>query len=116
MPLIRVQVSEPVEQEQQTSMMRGLSATVAREMGKPESYMMVLLETEIPMLMGQSAEPAALVEVRSVGTISPDQARSLSKAIGEILEQSVGIGAGRVYINFAGVSPAMWGYDGRTFG
>lgn len=116
MPLIRVQLSISIPQETQTALMSELSAAVAQALGKPESYMMVVVQPQVAMLMGTSSDPTALVEVRSVGSISPEQARGLSKRIGEILERSVQIGTDRMYANFTGVPGTMWGYDGRTFG
>ena len=115
MPLVRVQMSVELDQNTRNSLMTELSRVVAQALGKPESYMMVLLEPGTPMLMGASADPAALVEVRSVGTISPDQARSLSGALSGALA-GAGIDAKRVYSNFTGVPGAMWGMGPSTFG
>lgn len=115
MPLIRVQLSVAVEEKTRGPLMASLSKAVAQALGKPESYMMVVLESEIPLLMGASPEPAAFVEVRSVGTINPDQARRLAGAVSDILA-GTGVSTDRIYANFAGVPGAMWGHGGDTFG
>ncbi len=116
MPLIRVQLSVPIEKDKQSKLMASLSQSVAQTLGKPESYMMVVLEPDTPMLMSAKAEPTALVEVRSVGTISGDQAKNLSNTISQTINQEVDINVGRIYSNFMGVPGAMWGYNGGTFG
>ena len=116
MPMIRLQLSAPLDPAKQSELMKRLSSSVAGVLGKPESYMMVVLDPQRPILMSGQDRPAALAEVRSVGTISPEQARSLSGAISEIVGEATGIGADRIYSNFTGVPGAMWGHGGRTFG
>jgi phenylpyruvate tautomerase PptA (4-oxalocrotonate tautomerase family) len=113
MPLVRVQLSSAVDD--QDGIKAELSKAVAQALGKPESYMMVVLEPGTSMLMGGSADPAALVEVRSVGTISPDQTSALSGALSQIVAKT-GIDANRVYCNFTGIPGNMWGMGDRTFG
>ncbi len=116
MPLIRVQLSVELDEAKQSKLMSELSSTVASALGKPEGYMMVVLEQQTPMLLGASSDPAALVEIRSVGSISGDQARDLSGKVSEVIGGAAGIGADRIYSNFEGVPGAMWGYNGATFG
>jgi phenylpyruvate tautomerase PptA (4-oxalocrotonate tautomerase family) len=116
MPMIRVQLSAPVSDPKRPPLMKRLSATVASLLGKPESYMMVVLETETSMLMSGKTDLAALVELRSVGTISAKQATDLSREITALLGEETGVAGNRVYLNFTGVPGAMWGHDGATFG
>jgi phenylpyruvate tautomerase len=116
MPLIRVQLSVEIDEAKQSKLMSELSSTVAGALGKPESYMMVVLEQRTPMLLGASSDPTALVEIRSVGSISGDQARDLSGKVSEVIGGAAGIGADRIYSNFEGVPGAMWGHNGATFG
>jgi phenylpyruvate tautomerase PptA (4-oxalocrotonate tautomerase family) len=113
MPFVRVQLSPAVDD--QDGLKAELSKAVAQALGKPESYMMVVLQPGTSMLMGGSPDPAALVEVRSVGTINPDQASALSGTLSQIVAKA-GVDANRVYCNFAGVPGTMWGMGGRTFG
>ncbi len=116
MPMIRVQLSSALEKPAQATLMKNLSATVAGSLGKPESYMMVVLDPEVPIMMSANDEPAALVEVRSVGTITDQQARDLSDKVSAIISEAVGTSVDRIYSNFMGVPGTMWGYSGRTFG
>ena len=116
MPMIRVQLSCQLEGPALSGLMKQLSSTVAGALGKPESYMMVVVDQQIPILMAADDAPAALVEVRSVGSISDQQARDISARVSGLLGESAGIGPDRVYANFMGVPGAMWGYNGGTFG
>lgn len=116
MPMIRLQLSISLSREQQTEMMARLSKESAKQLGKPEQYMMVIVESETSILMSGRGEPAAFAEVRSVGTITGDQAKALTRTISDLLTEVVNIPADRVYLNFMGVSGPMWGFDGSTFG
>jgi hypothetical protein len=116
MPLIRVQLSVAVDAKTEQSILKSLSSAVASALGKPESYMMAVLEPRAAILMGGRPEPAAFCEVRSVGTISGAQAKSLSTAVCEILAREAKLPGERIYLNLAGVPGALWGHDGGTFG
>lgn len=116
MPLLRLQTSIEIPAPRRDELLRQLSATTARQLSKPESYMMVLLEDRAPMLLGADAAPAAFVEVRSVGAISPQQARDLCAALSGVLGAALGLAPERIYYNFAGVPGAMWGHGEGTFG
>lgn len=115
MPLLKLQTSATIAADQRPSLLARLSETTARLLSKPERYVMVMLDDRKPMLMAADEQPAALIEVRSVGTISAEQARALSKELTAILGE-LGLASDRVYCNFVAVSGAMWGYDGGTFG
>lgn len=116
MPLVRLQTSAAVASDQREDLLRQLSATTAKVLSKPESYMMVAVADRTPMLMGGEGAPAALLEVRSVGTISGAQARSLSSALSAIVHRLLDVPPDRIYANFTGVEGAMWGHGDRTFG
>ncbi len=116
MPMIHVHLSISVEKEKQTKLMSALSGSVAEILGKPEAYVMVMLAPETPMLMSAKSGPAAFVEVRSVGTVTADQAKKLSKAISHIIAQEIGADDSRIYSNFLSIPGSMWGFKGNTFG
>ncbi len=116
MPLVRLQTNAAISPPQQRALLGRLSAAAAELLGKPESYVMVILQPELPMLMAREGTPAALVEVDSVGSISPETARGLTGRLGDILGEELAIEAERIYAIFAGVDGASWGWNGETFG
>ena len=95
--------------------MAALSKAVATGIGKPEQYVMV---TVTPASIGMSGKPgnAAFVDIRSIGGLSGEINRKLSKEICKLLNDSLGIASVRVYVNFADVDAANWGWNGNTFG
>ena len=76
MPMIRVLMSESLNRDKQQALLEAVSTEAAELLDKPESYMMVIIEQGVPISMSASVEPAAFVDVRSVGSITEDQARN----------------------------------------
>jgi phenylpyruvate tautomerase len=119
MPLIRIvtSVKAPLEIGAATTdaLLRELSALLARELRKPESYVMTCLEPAARMTFGGTDAPTCYVEVKNVGTLAPETTARLSAAVTERLSAAFGVAADRIYIEFADARPHMWGHDGGTF-
>ena len=116
MPLLKLYTSAAVPKDERDELLYRLSTAVAQGLSKPESFMMVVLDDNLPMLMGGVAATAALLEVRSVGAISPAQASSLTARLTQLVSQALQLPPDRVYCTFEGVAGAMWGHNGNTFG
>jgi len=84
MPLIRIVTSaEPPAAAAADALLTDLSALLAREIGKPESYVMTCLEPRARMTFGGTPAPACFAEVMNVGTLAPELTRKLSAALGD---------------------------------
>ncbi|MGM0604018.1 MAG: phenylpyruvate tautomerase MIF-related protein [Bacillota bacterium] len=112
MPFIKVQTNQKVEREEE--ILKKLSAQMAEQLGKPESYIMTALEADLKMTFGGSTEKTAFIEVKSIG-LKESMTEELSQFICEFLENELGIEQDRIYIEFADAPGAMWGWDGGTF-
>ena len=115
MPLIRIVTSAEPPANAET-LLRELSGLLAREIGKPESYVMTCLEPRAAMTFGGTTEPACYVEVKNVGALGPDLTKRLSAAITERIGRATGVKGARLYIEFAESKGHHWGFDGDTFG
>lgn len=117
MPLIKVQssVSQP-EPAAVESLLTTLSANLAKHIGKPESYVMTAFEADIPMTFGGTFDPVCYVEIKSVGSMSSDQTKSMSQAFCSQISEKLNVPVDRIYIEFADAKGYMWGWKGRTFG
>ncbi|WP_017318894.1 phenylpyruvate tautomerase MIF-related protein [Mastigocladopsis repens] len=117
MPLIKVQtsVSAPLGEEVE-AMLKSLSAKLARHTGKPESYMMTAFEAGVPMTFGGTTDPVCYIEIKSVGTMKPDQTQAMSQDFCQEINKALGVPQNRIYIEFADAKGAMWGWNGTTFG
>ena len=95
------------------ALLNKLSAALASATGKPESYVMTLLESSVPMTFGGSNEPCAYVEIKSIGALTPPE---MSDQFCALINASLGISKDRIYIGFEDVNASDWGWNGRTFG
>jgi len=117
MPLVNLFCSAPTpDATTKKQLLVSLSALLARELGKPESYVMTNLVPQCEMTFAGTLEPACYVEVKNIGKFKPEQTQKLSAKISDLLGQSLGITKSRVYIEFSDATGYLWGYDGTTFG
>ncbi len=117
MPLIKVQTSVSAPQKTEVeSMLLNLSARLAKHLGKPESYIMTAFEAGIPMTFAANTDPVCYIEIKSVGTMKPDQTAAMSQDFCQEINETLGVPKNRIYIEFADAKGAMWGWNGKTFG
>ena len=112
MPLLQIHtsaVSAPA------GLLKGLSAELARELGKPESYVMLSVTHPAGMLFGGTAEPACFAVLKNIGTFTAPQTEKLSALLCKRLSESLGVAPNRIYIEFVDAKPHLWGHDGGTF-
>lgn len=112
MPLINVRTSLPTLADPE-ALLKELSAALAQQTGKPEGYVMTLLEVGVPMTFAGSSEPCAYVEIKSIGSLRPP---AMTAAFCELIEARTGIPSQRVYVAFEDVKASNWGWNGSTFG
>jgi len=116
MPLLSIQTNQALTtSEQRRNFLGSASGKTAELLGKPERYVMVTLETGQDVLFAGTDEPAALVELASLG-LPEDRTGDLSAALCAHLQEWLGIPPDRVYIHFRNVERHMWGTNGTTFG
>jgi phenylpyruvate tautomerase PptA (4-oxalocrotonate tautomerase family) len=116
MPLIKVQTSAAAEGVQVCDFLQHLSARLATHTGKPETYVMTILEFNPHMTFGGSCEPTCYIEVKNVGTLTPTQTSSMSQDFCSQVEQALGVAQNRTYIEFNDAKGYLWGWNGTTFG
>lgn len=115
MPLLKLETTSVLSEEKRAALLASLSKTVAGIIGKPEQYVMVTAGQAAILMSGQ-ADEAAFVDIRSIGGLTGEVNRKLSKQICQLLDDSLGITPDRVYLNFAEVAAHDWGWNGSTFG
>lgn len=70
MPLITVRTSRPSVDNAQ-GLLQELSSALAQPTGKPEAFVITMLETAVPMTFGASSEPSVFVQIKSIGALRP---------------------------------------------
>jgi phenylpyruvate tautomerase len=114
MPYLRIQTNAPQAQEQAKALLAAASKTAAQALGKPERYVMVELSENPLLLFAGTDEPAAYVELKSIG-LPAGQTKALSQTLCALLETQLGIKPARVYIEFTDIQGGLWGWNGGTF-
>ena len=117
MPLIKVQTS--VDTPAKTAvedLLKQLSASLSKHLGKPESYVMTAFEPGTPMTFGGTTDPTCFIQIKSVGTMGSDKTQTMSQDFCAKVQAALGVPPNRTYIEFADAQGAMWGWNGTTFG
>jgi phenylpyruvate tautomerase len=115
MPLLKLDTTVALSDDQRKSLLPALSKIVAETIGKPETYMMVAINASAIFMAGQPGD-AAFVDIRSIGGLSTQVNQQLSKKVSTLLNQTLGIAPNRIYLNFSDVDASNWGWNGSTFG
>ena len=115
MPLIKIQSSVTAPDSTVENLLKDLSAKLAQHLGKPESYIMTAFEPEVAMSFGGTFDPVCYIEIKSIGTMKPEQTEAMSQDFCQQVQEKLGVQSNRVYIEFADAQRAMWGWNGSTF-
>ncbi|MCC6415540.1 MAG: hypothetical protein IT582_06500 [Opitutaceae bacterium] len=113
MPYLKIQTNLPLSAKAQRTVMREASILVARELEKPESFVMIAVQPDTAMLFAGSDEPVAFLELKSVG-LPGRKTKALSQVLCTLIETHLGITKDRVYVKFIDVNRGMWGWKGDT--
>ena len=118
MPLLSLLTSAPpLPPEARARLFSTLSPLLARELEKPESYVMVALTARAEISFGGDAQtPACYAELKNVGTLSPTRVAALSRTLCAAIGRELGVPEDRVYIEFTNADGGLWGWNGETFG
>lgn len=114
MPLVKLSLSDALDDNAKADLLKRLSHIVVESTGKPEQYVMVLLETGSILMAGQPGN-AAFADVRGIG-LGEQGIALLSKKICDLLNETLHVPTTRTYLNFTNVPASHWGWDGDTFG
>jgi hypothetical protein len=115
MPLLKLTTNAGTTEHPET-LLPDLSRRVAALLGKPEGYVMVVLETEQVMSFAGTTKPALYAELKNVGRFTPDQTEKLSAELCTALENALKVPKDRIYIEFTPAEGHLWGHAGETFG
>tara|TARA_B100000965_G_scaffold201342_1_gene168095 strand:+ start:700 stop:1038 length:339 start_codon:yes stop_codon:yes gene_type:complete len=90
-----------------------ISKTVANLTGKPESYVMTMIQSHSQMTFSGSDEPCCFIKLKSIGALNPSK---MSKSLCELIASKTNIKINRIYIEFIDVKASNWGFNSTTFG
>jgi phenylpyruvate tautomerase PptA (4-oxalocrotonate tautomerase family) len=114
MPYLKIQTNLPLNKKAERAILKTASTLVAEQLEKPESFVMIALEADTPMVFAGSDDPVAFLELKSIG-LPARKTKDLSAALCQLVEGHLGIPRDRVYVKFIDVKHGMWGWKGDTF-
>ncbi|MCK4704810.1 MAG: hypothetical protein KAT90_04985 [Gammaproteobacteria bacterium] len=112
MPLLEITTNTKIDNKQNIA--EQASALTAKMLGKPESYVMVKIQTEQTLIFAGTNEPAAHVKLKSLG-LAENNTPEFSANICAFINEQLNINSARIYIEFSNPERHMWGWDGKTF-
>ncbi|KAK8967740.1 hypothetical protein KSP40_PGU011212 [Platanthera guangdongensis] len=107
MPTLNLTTNVPVDAVVASDVLKDATKIVAKTIGKPESYVMILLNGSQPISFAGSEEPAAYGELISIGGLSPAVNGKLSSAIADLLQTKLSVEGSRFYIKFYDVQNVL---------
>ena len=92
------------------------SQILSEEIGKSIEYCMVMVYDGCSLSFGKVwSQPAAYLEVKNVGTLSPHLTSRLSAKLSQLIELCMKVPKERIYIEFQESERHLWGWNGTTF-
>ena len=114
MPLFKMETNVVIDDDKIDECLKKISGFVSKILNKPEKYIMVLINNNVPVMFAETSDPAAYIVLKSIG-LTGETCPLLSEKICEFLESEYLISADRVYIDFQNINGAMFGWNKVTF-
>ena len=112
MPFIQINTSSN-SVVQNDLLQKAISQKVAELTGKPENYVMTMIQTNVDMLFAGTNEPCCFVKLKSIGALNPSL---MSNSLCELISSKTNIKPNRIYLEFIDVKASNWGFNNSTFG
>ncbi len=114
MPYFSIQTNQTVDQPTQQELLKKSTGFVADLLGKPEQYVMISMQTSAPLMFGDSDDPTALVELKSIG-LPRDRCGEFAEKISGFVQAELGAPPDRVFIDFKELERDLFAWNGKTF-
>ena len=112
MPFIQINTSSKSVVDNNL-LQKEISKMVADLTGKPENYVMTMIQSDTKMTFAGSDEPCCFIKLKSIGSLNPS---SMSKSLCDLIASKTNINSNRIYIEFIDVNASDWRFNGSTFG
>ncbi|GAB2219862.1 hypothetical protein Drorol1_Dr00007500 [Drosera rotundifolia] len=115
MPCLSISTNVSLDGVDTSAILADATKTIARLIGKPEAYVMIVLKGSVPIAFGGTEQPAAYGELLSIGGLNPETNKKISAAVAGILETKLSVPKGRLYLKFYDAKGSNVGWNGSTF-
>ncbi|KAI3771110.1 hypothetical protein L6452_02266 [Arctium lappa] len=100
MPCLNLSTNVNLDAIDTSSILSEATSAVAKVIGKPEAYVMIVLKGSVPIAFGGTEDPAAYGELVSIGGLNADVNKKLSAEVAEILESKLSVPKSRFFLKF----------------
>jgi phenylpyruvate tautomerase PptA (4-oxalocrotonate tautomerase family) len=111
MPYLNITTNQEVKDK--PSFIKHASETVSKASGKPESYVMIVLNDNANMSFGGSEAPTAMLDYRALGL--PGDRQAFSDTLCSLISDNLNVEGGRIYISMTDSERQNWGWNHSTF-
>ena len=112
MPVLQITTNVSIEDAE--ALAKQASSLTAEILGKPESYVMVNINSDADLIFAGSDEPCALLMLTSLG-LPEAETKVYSEKLCAFIEQQLGVPPARTYIEFSSPERHMFGWNSGTF-
>ena len=112
MPLIQISTSSKSVVNNDL-LQKEISKMVSELTGKPENYVMTMIQSKTQMTFAGSDEPCCFIKLKSIGSLTPS---TMSKSLCDLIASMTNIKTNRIYLEFIDVKASNWGFNSSTFG
>lgn len=111
MPCVQIKTNVAYSEEEKNVILREATKIMVEQAHKNEEAVMVIIE-KVDGTMGNSAEPMAFVDIRSMVGIDHKTNNDISAALTPVLTKTLGVSPYRTYMTFLRVPETCWGLMG----
>lgn len=114
MPCLIVKTNHKLSDEEKSKYTDEIGKILAKNIGKPLDYCMVVLEDNVAIRFAGDDSKAVFMSLMSIGGLNKSVNKKISKALTEFFTAH-GFDGSRIYIVFNSKSAEDWGFNGDTF-
>ena len=112
MPVLQVTTNVSIDDANAFAMQA--SNLTAEILGKPESYVMVSINSDASLIFAGTNDPCAHLMLKSLG-LPESETKAYSEKLCALIEQQLGVSPSRTYIEFINPERHMFGWNSGTF-
>ena len=117
MPYINCVTSASLDDAQREKIKAGFADALQKHAGKPEQWLMIAFNDGVPMYFkGNRDSQAAYIEIKHIGTFTPQQKENVAKAFCKLMHDAAGVPGLGAYVVFTGRDGGDWAHNGALFG
>jgi hypothetical protein len=112
MPVLQITTNVTVDDTR--SLAQQASSLAADMLGKPESYVMVIVNGNANLVFAGTDDPCAHLVLKSLG-LPEAETKTYSARLCAFVEQQLGVSPSRTYIEYVSPERSMFGWNNTTF-